>query len=392
MTQITKTDAYFCFNNIPNSVINTKCKIIGFDLDYTIIKPASGKKFSKDENDWEFMFNQSDVVINKLQNIANIKDDEFNYIIFILTNQNFKDTSKSFNKCKSVYLELLQKIKNINLVMFGAILDDYNRKPRLGSLEYVKQLVKFNESEMLYVGDACGRKEDFSDTDLKFAINAGCKFKTPEDFFLENKEKLITPECIFKHRNVEDINDVCDNIFRLFKTKVKVKVIVFIGAPASGKTYLSKKLIEKNLNSGIIISQDNLKTFAKCEKEFHKNIHTNNLIIVDNTNRDKSTRNKWVKIFDKYNDDSICLEFKFIYLKTKKEKSLHCLAYRNYKRALLGMTTMSKMSVNMFYAKFENPDINEFGKDNLVIIDKFIERFRPNMNVEDYTEFCLHWT
>lgn len=390
MSQITKTDSYFCFNNIPNSVINTKCKIIGFDLDYTIIKPASGKKFSKDENDWKFMFKSTDIVINKLQNIANDKDGEINYIIFILTNQNVKDTHKSFNKCKNVYLNLLQKIKNINLIMFGAMLDDYNRKPRLGSLSYLSRLVKFNKSEMLYVGDACGRKADFSDTDLKFALNAGCKFKTPESFFLENKEKIIMPKCLFKDINVEDVDILCDNIFRLFKTKVKV--IVFIGAPASGKTYLSKKLIDKNLNSGIIISQDNLKTFAKCEKEFHKNIYTNNLIIVDNTNRDKNTRNKWIKIFDKYNNDSYCLEFKFIYLKSNKEKSLHCLAYRNYKRALDNKPTMSKMSVNMFYAKFENPDINEFGKDNLVIIDKFIERFRPNMNVEDYTEFCLHWT
>ena len=34
-----------------------------------------------------------------------------------------------------------------------------------------------------YCGDALGRKRDFSDTDLKFALNCNFKFSTPEKFF-----------------------------------------------------------------------------------------------------------------------------------------------------------------------------------------------------------------
>ena len=47
-----------------------------------------------------------------------------------------------------------------------------------------------------YVGDAAGRSKDgtfpkdFSDTDIKLALNLGIEFSTPESFFLQSKSAL----------------------------------------------------------------------------------------------------------------------------------------------------------------------------------------------------------
>lgn len=45
-----------------------------------------------------------------------------------------------------------------------------------------------------YCGDAAGRKngkqKDFSDSDLKFGLNVGIEFLTPENLFLGDKDKV----------------------------------------------------------------------------------------------------------------------------------------------------------------------------------------------------------
>jgi bifunctional polynucleotide phosphatase/kinase len=48
--------------------------------------------------------------------------------------------------------------------------------------------IKINKTDSFFCGDAAGRKtkthKDFSDSDLKFALNVGVPFKTPEVLFL----------------------------------------------------------------------------------------------------------------------------------------------------------------------------------------------------------------
>ena len=51
-----------------------------------------------------------------------------------------------------------------------------------------------DKSKSFYCGDAAGRKDgkhkDFSDSDLKFALNVGLEFKTPENLFLGDEKKI----------------------------------------------------------------------------------------------------------------------------------------------------------------------------------------------------------
>lgn len=49
--------------------------------------------------------------------------------------------------------------------------------------EFYQDIESQNKIEY-YVGDAAGRKNDFSDSDKAFAINADLHFYTPEELFL----------------------------------------------------------------------------------------------------------------------------------------------------------------------------------------------------------------
>jgi len=86
---------------------------------------------------------------------------------------------------------------DIPLQAFVATATDINRKPNNTMWEIFCS--EYNGGlklkEPLYVGDAAGRlagwktgrKKDFSCGDRKFALNSGINFKTPEEFYHNEK-------------------------------------------------------------------------------------------------------------------------------------------------------------------------------------------------------------
>jgi bifunctional polynucleotide phosphatase/kinase len=85
----------------------------------------------------------------------------------------------------------------IPMLFLAATKSDQFRKPAVGAWEYLKNKVfkgcSIDMKNSFYCGDAAGRPKtatapkDFSDSDIKFAFNAGLAFKTPEEFFLDQK-------------------------------------------------------------------------------------------------------------------------------------------------------------------------------------------------------------
>ena len=153
-----------------------------FDMDDTIITRKSGAKFPKDADDWILL---NDKVAPKIKELYND-----GYKIVIFTNQ------AGIQKGKTRASDIKKKVQNIakeldiEMQVFVASHEDEYRKPGTkmwDSLLNNNDGVKIFKEKSFFCGDAAGRKngkvKDFSDSDLKFALNVGIQFKTPENLF-----------------------------------------------------------------------------------------------------------------------------------------------------------------------------------------------------------------
>jgi bifunctional polynucleotide phosphatase/kinase len=267
-----------------------------FDLDYTLIKTKSGKKFPVNKTDWELLY---PTIPEKLNSLTNS-------IVGIVSNQKGLNTKEKISDWVEKCIGICDKLKSINFI-FGSITDDRYRKPMCGSVEIFKNTfvnidwVKLHsKNKIYYIGDAFGRKNDFSDTDVKYAENCGFKFKTPEIFFgIKGSDKSgnITYPQINYFDKLEQYT-LFEQLEKIIKSHKKV-IIITIGFPASGKSFLRKELIKKFPQFAYSNNDDiNNKVQSRM---LVKKISTNyDFIIDDNTNLVSSERENKLKQFDSY--------------------------------------------------------------------------------------------
>jgi len=140
-------------------------KIVGFDMDDTLIKTKSGAKFPKDSKDWVFWHEK---VVPKLNEWFNK-----GFKIVIFTNQN------GISKGHTTEAQIKQKIEDISkqigfpIQALIASADDSYRKPSKSLWNFFVENMNDKEDvdmkNSIYCGDAAGRlkpKKDFNDTDL----------------------------------------------------------------------------------------------------------------------------------------------------------------------------------------------------------------------------------
>jgi bifunctional polynucleotide phosphatase/kinase len=267
-------------------------KIAAFDIDHTIVKPINGKTFFNKECDFEFVFPN---VVEKLSKLS-----KTHTIVFFSNHGNVTDEYK--NMLTRIY-------HSFPFIVMISKDDDNYRKPRIGMMNQLKKIIdNFDLKLEYFVGDAAGRvrvgyahapttsssaalvpikgKKDFSDTDLKFALNLNVPFLTPEQFFLDRYEEIpivLTGFNAKEHAmipyNPPDYNNH--------------EIILFVGKSSSGKTTFFKTFLEPF--GYIHVNQDTLKTKEKCIKKV-KEICGNGKLVIDNTNPDTSTRKLYVDI------------------------------------------------------------------------------------------------
>lgn len=302
-----------------------KPKMLGLDFDWTIVNPKDGKTFPKDIDDWQW-FNS--VVPNKIKEYY-----DNNYMIVIFTNQ-----SKDW-KCE----QIKNVVNTLNIpiyVMIATKKIDY--KPNINIFnKFISDLCLNNEIDKLnslFVGDALGRKNDFSDSDKVFAENIGIKWISPEDFF-DNEEK--------------DNLDFTETI-KLLKLKNN-EIIIMVGYPGSGKSTIAQHIINCNDNY-ICIHSDIYKTSSKMIKKATEYIKNKKSIIFDATNSSIKKRKEYVLFAQKYN-----YKIKCVHITT----SLDISYKRNIKRP--EQQQVPKIAFSVYTKYFEQPTLNE-GFDDLILI------------------------
>lgn len=384
-------------------------KILGMDLDWTIIKPIKGKIHPVDENDWEFLV--KDVELSRIKNKIN---EGYKFVIF--TNQGGlldADKNKSdkkmgligFKKRWANIYKKLQEEHNINSVyLIVSLYDDFNRKPCTGMWDFAEsQLndnIKVQRNKSLYVGDMAGRKGDHSSSDLLFALNIGTQFQVPEVFYNDNKERVnktnILIEDVYKNDKIFNGKQYIQNFDRhISRSNRKITddikkcllehqcLILFIGSPASGKTtyyeqnFKDKDRDIKDTNNLVYLSSDTFNgTASKFNKEIEKELRNKKHVVIDNTNGTSKTREKYIKISQSINTPDNKIAIIYIKFNTSKEITLHLNALRtklNNTCVLQGSKdckhNVPAVAIHSYWKRLEQPDKEKEDFDYLFKIE-----------------------
>lgn len=353
---------------------NDSSKVLFFDLDYTLIKPKSGRKFPKDKDDYTFMFENVIEVLNKYINS--------NYHIFILSNQSGLLKEKNREKLEGMKYKLNNIFENIkNITIFLACGENYYRKPHTGAFHFYESLynVKINKKTSFFCGDALGRKDDFSASDYYFALNNGLKCYSPETIFNHNGKKieykyeikrpfLEKTVCI---QNRKDFEHLVDTI----KSINGKKIIIMNGSPASGKSTFTSYMC-KHFDF-VCCESDILKT--KLEKNVEKEVKNGKNVIVDATNATKAHRQKYIDISKELDSqiNVIC-----VYIPYNEELIHHLQHYRIEKSR--GLTSaLPEIALRVYKSKYEKPVKSE-GFD-------YIFEYNPYFTFSNETDFIKYY-
>lgn len=253
---IYQTDIVFqkkdsCYFYEPN--VRRSSYVAAFDLDWTL---SYNEKhlFPKEIDDIQILPGRRDMLVNLIKN---------GYNLCIFTNQYAKSKADKEKK----YLRVKHFLDEIKLPIFTYIATekDLYRKPDTEMWNLFKKDVHIEK--IIFVGDALGRPQDFSDSDLNFAknIDDSVQIYTPEEFF----EPSIVPS------------------FSPSK-----ELVVFVGPPGSGKsTYYSKYLSDH-----VHIEQDKIGSRLKVLKELTKSLKTDVSIVIDSTNPSQENREEYYNL------------------------------------------------------------------------------------------------
>lgn len=261
-----------------------------FDLDHTLVATQSGRVHPKDRQDWKWWH---DSVPDRLRALAG----EPRTLLVVVTNQ----SGAAEEPRRALLLGRMEDVcraLGVPLCVLVATADGAARKPRTGAWEFFTRSVVAHALPHLFVGDAAGRaagwapgkKKDFSDTDRKCAVNLGCPFKTPEEFFLGAAPAALPP--LPNWGAWLDGQPALACSMQDAGARGGQEVVVLVGRPASGKSSLAARVFAPA--GYTVVSRDELGTAPRVLKAVRAALDAGRAVVVDNTNPTVAARKPFV--------------------------------------------------------------------------------------------------
>ena len=175
---------------------------------------------------------------------------------------------------------------------------------------------EINKEESIFVGDALGRKSDFSDSDKVFAENIGIKWYSPEDMFVNKSENFELPN---------------------ISLSMNPEIIIMMGYPGSGKSTIAENICKNE--KYIHIAGDVYKTSSKMRKASLEYILQSKSIVFDATHSSIKKRKEFIELGNKHNYEIKCIHVNtsldISYKRNKSrcdDKQVPKIAYSVYKK------------------------------------------------------------
>jgi bifunctional polynucleotide phosphatase/kinase len=370
--------------------------VCAFDLDGCIIQTKSGAAHPKQPDDWKFL---SARVVPKLKDAY-----AGGAALVVFTNQAGVARGLLDEPFLHARIEAIADAIGVPVAFYAATAKDRFRKPAIGMWDAMvadlggAECVDYEAS--FFVGDAAGRpkrpgaKADFSDSDRKFAINAGVRFFTPEMYFDGSTETLdATPLKGYDARSAEieiGLGD-SDAIVRNIVTPSDIAeqlvshrsgegaseapqtLVLMVGEPASGKsTFAERHLVPRGF-SVIDSEMQKCPTAAKSAKLVASHLAEGKSVVIAMTNRNKKAR---ALLLEKARAavPSSLLKVIALVMRTPPDVVDHLNLFREVVTSVgpdgvPARTRIPAVAINTFRSNYAEPDTEEECIDEVGFVD-----------------------
>ena len=357
--------------------VGRKPKIVAFDLDFTLVRPKGKNKFPSGGDDWKWMY---DCVPAKLAELTTK-----GYLVVIISNQKGVKTGKTTieeleHKLTAMLYDVQMKT-SVRCLPAIYIATDGNHWRKPFPTIWEQLLIDYDlechelSKRCKFVGDAGGRRKDFSASDKHFAHNAGIKFKTPEKFFLGVGTSGFPWHIKDKYAEhgwdgeleqlVADADKILGLEYRVIEKLAYINAddkpiaVILQGAPACGKSTWANRLV--SMIEGLEwLEQDKWKTKSRTISELRRAVASRQSVIIDATNRSRSHRKKLLDLIVTNGYHCVLLEFEI-----PKWLCMHMNQLRVYRTS--GMKKIPDVAIHTYFKNVDPPD-GELSEDRMIKI------------------------